>query len=84
MLLQAEHLLRDVPKLTAQMQEANDLNIPYVVIFGEDELKAGVVQLKHLLSQKEKDAGKEAPPQETVKLEDLPAAIRAKFATQKH
>lgn len=56
-------------KLITQLNEANDLNIPYAVIFGEDELKSGTVKLKELATRTE----------ETVSRADLPAVIRTKF-----
>lgn len=63
-------MLRDVAKLTPQLNEANEQHVPYAVIFGEDELKAGQVKLKNL----------ETRDEQTVARADLPAAIRAKFA----
>jgi histidyl-tRNA synthetase len=35
-------------KLSKQLQLANNKNIPWVIILGEDELKKGVVQLKDM------------------------------------
>jgi len=35
-------------KLSKQLQFANNKNIPWVVILGEDELKKGVIQLKDM------------------------------------
>jgi histidyl-tRNA synthetase len=35
-------------KLSKQFQFANNKNIPWVVILGEDELKKGVIQLKNM------------------------------------
>ena len=63
-------MLRDVAKLTPQLNEANELNIPYAVIFGEDELKAGQVNLKNLETREET----------AVSRAELPAKIREKFA----
>jgi histidyl-tRNA synthetase len=47
--------------LKAQLRQANALNVPYTVIIGEDEVKAGTVTLRDMLSAR----------QETVPLTDL-------------
>eukprot|EP00301_Raphidiophrys_heterophryoidea_P027526 c9697_g1_i2.p1 GENE.c9697_g1_i2~~c9697_g1_i2.p1 ORF type:complete len:550 (+),score=144.43 c9697_g1_i2:33-1652(+) len=46
--INAEQLCKRDPKPQHQLTFANDHNIPLACIIGEDELKAGLVQVKHL------------------------------------
>jgi histidyl-tRNA synthetase len=52
--------------LKAQLRQANALNVPYTVIIGEDEVKAGTVTLRDMLSAR----------QETVPLTDLTKRLK--------
>ncbi len=52
--------------LKAQLRQANSLGVAYTVIIGDDEVKAGVVMLRHMTDAR----------QETVALEDLPRLLR--------
>ncbi|MGA9695657.1 MAG: His/Gly/Thr/Pro-type tRNA ligase C-terminal domain-containing protein, partial [Dehalococcoidales bacterium] len=52
--------------LKAQMRQANNLKIARAVIIGDDEVKAGTVILRDMISAQ----------QETVKLSDLPALLK--------
>jgi histidyl-tRNA synthetase len=52
--------------LKAQLRQANALNVPYTVIIGEDEVKAGKVTLRDMLSAR----------QETVPLTDLTKRLK--------
>ena len=50
----------------AQLRQANALNVPYAVILGEDELKAGTVTLRDMAGAR----------QETLNLADLPERLK--------
>ena len=52
--------------LKAQLRQANALGALYVVIIGEDEVKAGTVTLRHMADAR----------QETLPPPDLPARLR--------
>eukprot|EP00823_Brevimastigomonas_motovehiculus_P009215 TRINITY_DN8883_c0_g1_i1.p1 TRINITY_DN8883_c0_g1~~TRINITY_DN8883_c0_g1_i1.p1 ORF type:complete len:613 (+),score=170.51 TRINITY_DN8883_c0_g1_i1:92-1930(+) len=47
----AEIVYSENPKATKQFEFANECQIPYVVLIGEDELKKGVVSLKDMKTQ---------------------------------
>ena len=42
-------------KLKAKMKYADKLEIPYVIIVGEDEINSGVVKIKNMDTGEEKD-----------------------------
>jgi histidyl-tRNA synthetase len=52
--------------LKAQLRQANALNVPYTVIIGEDEIKAGTVTLRDMSGAR----------QETVSLVDLEERLK--------
>jgi len=52
--------------LKAQLRQANALNVPYAVIIGEDEVKAGTVTLRDMSGAR----------QETLALADLPERLK--------
>lgn len=52
--------------LKAQLRQANALNVPHTVIIGEDEVKAGTVTLRDMVSAR----------QETVSLTDLTKRLK--------
>ena len=52
--------------LKAQLRQANALNVPYAVIIGEDEVKAGTVTLRDMAGAR----------QETVSLNDLAERLK--------
>jgi histidyl-tRNA synthetase len=56
--------------LKAQLRQANALNVPYTVIIGEDEVKAGTVTLRDMFNAR----------QETLSLADLKKQLRRKSA----
>ncbi len=53
--------------LKAQLRQANTLGVPYVVIIGEDEVKAGTATLRYMADAR----------QETLPIGDLPERLRA-------
>ncbi len=57
----AEYSPKENPKLKPQMDECLERGIPYMIVFGEDEIAKGVVNLKNMESRTEVE----------VKLEDL-------------
>lgn len=48
--ISAEFMQQETPKLTKQLQRANDRGHAYVVLFGEDELASGQVKIKVMSS----------------------------------
>jgi histidyl-tRNA synthetase len=52
--------------LKAQLRQANTLGVPYVVIIGEEEVKAGTVTLRNMADAR----------QETIPASDLPGRLR--------
>ena len=42
-------------KLKAKMKYADKLEIPYVIIVGEDEINSGIVKIKNMKTGEEKD-----------------------------
>jgi histidyl-tRNA synthetase len=52
--------------LKAQLRQANALNVPYTLIIGEDEVKAGVVTLRDMAGA----------AQETVRVERLASRLK--------
>jgi histidyl-tRNA synthetase len=52
--------------LKTQLRQANSLGAPYVLIIGEDEVKAGTVTLRHMADAR----------QETVAVKDLPGRLK--------
>jgi histidyl-tRNA synthetase len=64
------------PKLQKQLQGALETGIPYVVVLAEDQLDAGVVELKDFTKPKPKEG--EAPPERVlVPRGDAVSALRA-------
>ena len=53
--------------LKAQLRQANSLGVPYAVIIGEDEVKAGTATLRYMADAR----------QETLPIGELPARLRA-------
>ena len=51
--ISAEYAHQDNPRLKKQMDEVLERKIPFMVIFGEDELKKGVVKVKDTLNHTE-------------------------------
>jgi histidyl-tRNA synthetase len=51
----AELLLKDEPKIQAQLKYAEAQQIPYAVIFGSDEWKAGTVKVKNLATREQEE-----------------------------
>jgi histidyl-tRNA synthetase len=51
----AELLLKDEPKIQAQLKYAEAQQIPYAVIFGPNEWKAGTVKVKNLATREQED-----------------------------
>ena len=54
-------------KLNKQMAHALDMHIPFMVIFGEDELAAGRVKIKDLAKREESDVAAEDLADELIK-----------------
>jgi len=67
--IKAEFLLKEGPKIQAQLNYANSVQVPYAIIFGRDELQKGIVQLKDLRTSK----------QEPVTLDTLVAVLKQKL-----
>jgi len=51
--IRAEHSYKNGPKLLQQLQYCEDMQIPLVIIIGEDEIKAGIVKLRNTLTRAE-------------------------------
>lgn len=66
--ISAEYSYQAKPKLKRQLDEVLDRGIPYMIVFGEAELAAGVVNVKDIANK----------TQDTVKLEDMVATLRSK------
>uniref|UniRef100_A0A182MI58 histidine--tRNA ligase n=1 Tax=Anopheles culicifacies TaxID=139723 RepID=A0A182MI58_9DIPT len=49
----AEHSYRLNPKLLDQLQHCEELQIPYAIILGDDELARGIVKLREISSRQE-------------------------------
>ena len=49
----AEYSHQDNPKFKKQLDEALERGIPYMVVFGEDERKKGVVKVKNMKEHEE-------------------------------
>jgi len=62
----ASELYPDAAKLRKQLSYANNKNIPFVALIGEEEMKKGMITLKNMLSGK----------QEEVSLEEMISEIR--------
>jgi histidyl-tRNA synthetase len=56
----AEYAHQDNPTLKKQMSEVLERNIPYMVVFGSDELQKGVVKLKDMRKHTEVEVPREA------------------------
>jgi len=46
--IKAEFLLKEGPKIQAQLNYANSLQVPFALIFGKDEIQKGIIQIKDL------------------------------------
>lgn len=57
---QAEHSYKMNPKILIQLQHCEETSIPWAVIIGEDELKRGVVTLRHVPSRQEEEVKRES------------------------
>ena len=53
--ISAEYSHKENPKLKPQMDEVLERAIPYMVVFGDDEMAKGVVQLKDMRERSEKE-----------------------------
>jgi len=53
--ISAEYSHKENPKLKPQMDEVLERDIPYMVVFGDDEIAKGVVQLKNMRERTEKE-----------------------------
>jgi histidyl-tRNA synthetase len=51
--ISAEYSHQDNPKLVKQMDEALDRAIPFMLVFGEDEITQGIVKLKNMTARTE-------------------------------
>jgi len=51
--INAEHVFKDNAKLLTQFQYCEDKNIPYAIVFGENELKKGVVKIRDIKARKD-------------------------------
>lgn len=51
--INAEHLYKNNAKLLSQYQYCEERNIPYLVCFGEDEDKKGIVKLRNIKTREE-------------------------------
>nr|XP_018913248.1 PREDICTED: histidine--tRNA ligase, cytoplasmic isoform X1 [Bemisia tabaci] len=56
----AEHSYKMNPKILIQLQHCEETSIPWAVIIGEDELKRGVVTLRHVPSRQEEEVKRES------------------------
>ena len=63
--ISAEYSYQAKPKLKRQLDEVLARSIPFMVVFGESEIEAGVVNVKDIANK----------TQETVKLEDLVSTL---------
>ena len=69
--IKTQFMYQAEPKFNRQLQEALDLQVPLMVILGEDELAKGEVNIKALATQEQK----------TVKRADIVATIQADLET---
>lgn len=51
--INAEHLYKNNAKLLSQYQYCEEKNIPYLICFGEDEEKKGIVKLRNIKTREE-------------------------------
>lgn len=51
--LVAEYSHLDNPKLIKQMDDVLERNIPFMIVFGKDEIKSGLVQVKDIRAKTE-------------------------------
>lgn len=51
--IKAEHSYKSNPKLLQQLQYCEDMQVPLVVVLGEDEIKSGIVKLRNTKSRAE-------------------------------
>ena len=68
--ISAEFLMKDKPKIQAQLKYADTNNIPLALIFGPDELAAGIVKVKEMRGTEQVE----------VKREEMVDFLKAKIA----
>jgi len=49
-----EYSHKDNPKLKSQLDEVLDRGVPFMLVFGKDEMTKGTVQIKNMLQRTEK------------------------------
>lgn len=53
--ISAEYAHQDNPKFKKQLDEALERGIPFMIVFGEDEVARGVVKVKNMRLQEEQE-----------------------------
>jgi histidyl-tRNA synthetase len=66
--------LQDAPKLKPQLTEVLERGIPFMLIVGEEEAKAGAVRVKDMVARTE----------EEIQLSEVVATLRAKGCRTVH
>ena len=57
--IKAEHSYKSNPKLLQQLQYCEEMTIPWVVVIGEDEVKAGILKIRNTTSRDEEEVKRE-------------------------